>query len=59
MAAEQNTVNDKWMFWGLYPAIALLAVHIGNANTFAQLLKIPSYYTDVLFSLMAYGIGGH
>lgn len=58
MAKGQNTSSDSWMFWGLYPAIALLSVHIGNENTFAQLLQIPSYYTDILFALLAtYAVG--
>jgi hypothetical protein len=51
-------VNDRWIFLFIYPIIALLSVHIGNDNTFRELLKIPSYYTDLLLALLCvYGLG--
>lgn len=38
--------------------MALSAVHIGNDNTIHNLLRIPSYYTDLLLALgCAWGIG--
>lgn len=52
------SVNDRWLFWAIYPLMALLAVHIGNENSFAQLLRIPSYYSDLLLALICtYGVG--
>ena len=38
--------------------MAILVVHIGNENTFHELLQIPSYYSDLLLALIsAMGIG--
>ncbi|SMO91298.1 hypothetical protein SAMN06265379_11438 [Saccharicrinis carchari] len=48
---DKTGVNDRWMFIWVYPVLALLAVHIGNDNTFDQLLHIPSYYSDIAFAL--------
>lgn len=48
---DYAVVNDKWMLVILYPALALLTIHIGNDNTLHELLQIPSYYTDVLLAL--------
>ena len=45
-------VNDKWIFLLVYPFIAVLTVHIGNDNSFQELLSLPSYYTDLLFALI-------
>jgi hypothetical protein len=39
--ASASRVNDGWIFWFVYPIIALLSVHIGNDNTFKELLHIP------------------
>ena len=47
-----NKVNDKWMFFVLYPLIVVLAVHTGNDNSFQKLLTIPSYYTDLLLAFI-------
>jgi hypothetical protein len=44
------TQNDRWIQFILYPLLALAVVHIGNRNTFLQLIRIPSYYTDLLFA---------
>jgi hypothetical protein len=42
----------------VYPLMALGAVHIANDNTFAQLVTLPSYYTDLLFAFaFVYAIG--
>jgi hypothetical protein len=43
-------VNDKWILIFVYPLSALLTVHIGNDNSFQELLQIPSYYTDLLLA---------
>ncbi|MEO1012637.1 MAG: LytTR family DNA-binding domain-containing protein [Bacteroidota bacterium] len=51
-------IRDNGLFLYVYPIFALLAVHIGNDNSFQQLLGMPSYYTDVLFALLcAFGFG--
>jgi hypothetical protein len=51
-------VNDRWIFLFVYPVIALLSVHIGNDNTFQELLHIPSYYSDLLLAFSCvYGLG--
>ena len=39
------------MFFFIYPLIAFLAVHIGNENSFSELIGIRSYYTDLLLAL--------
>lgn len=41
---------DKWMWRYLAPVLAVSAVHIANDNTLWELMQIPSYYTDLLFS---------
>ena len=43
-------VNDTWILFLVYPIMALLTIHIGNDNTFLELVKIPSYYTDLLLA---------
>ena len=40
------------MFLYVYPVIAILAVHIGNDNSFLELLNLPSYYSDLLFAFV-------
>lgn len=39
------------MLFFFYTFIAFLAVHIGNENRFVELIRIPSYYTDLLLAL--------
>jgi hypothetical protein len=51
-------VNDRWIFLFVYPVIALLSVHIGNDNTFQELVYMPSYYSDLLLAFSCvYGLG--
>jgi hypothetical protein len=59
MNGEKYTkINDRWMYIVVYPIMAFLAVHIGNDNTFRQLVRIPSYYTDLLLAFgCTFGIG--
>lgn len=45
-------VNDRWVFLLLYPVIAFLSIHIGNDNTLPELLRLPSYYTDLIFAFV-------
>ncbi len=58
MNPDHPKINDRWIFIIVYPIMALSAVHIGNDNTIHNLLRIPSYYTDLLLALgCAWGIG--
>lgn len=51
-------INDNWLFFYVYPVLAILAVHVGNDNSFRDLLKTPSYYSDLVLALFcAYGAG--
>ena len=54
MAAGQHThtskINDRWLFYVVYPLLALALVHTGNENSLRQLLQIPSYYSDLLLA---------
>lgn len=50
MEKTDQQINDKIVFLVVYPIIALLTIHIGNDNTFRELLRIPSYYTDLLLA---------
>jgi len=49
---NNEAVKDRWIFIYIYPVFSFLVVHIGNENTFLQLLRIPSYYSDVLLALV-------
>ena len=49
--ALKGNVNDKWLFFVVYPIMGLSIVHIGNDNSIAELLRIPSYYSDILIAL--------
>ena len=49
--SPKDKIADRWMFFFTYPFIAFLAVHIGNENSFSQLLRIPSYYSDLFLAL--------
>lgn len=51
-------LHDKWLFYIIYPAISILIVHIGNDNTFSELISIPSYYSDLLISAVCTFIVG-
>lgn len=46
------------MFRYLYPVFAVLAVHIGRSDPLTVLLVLPSYYTDLLFALLASYLAG-
>lgn len=57
-AGNEATINDKWLYLFVYPAISFLIIHIGNENSFIELLQINSYYSDILLALSCtYGIG--
>lgn len=45
--------KDKLLWWVGYPAAALAINFIANGNTLAELLRLPSFYTDLVF---AFGI---
>ena len=47
-------VNDKWIFLFIYPSVAILMVHVGNDNSFGELLKIPA--TIRIFCLPLYAL---
>lgn len=62
MSAQAHTtalqVNDRWLFFLVYPLLALALVHTGNENSFTELLKIPSYYSDLLLAFgCVYAVG--
>ena len=57
-SSSVKRVNDWWIFLFVYPVIALLSVHIGNDNTFQELVHMPSYYSDLLLAFSCvYGLG--
>lgn len=58
MTTNNVKVNDRWIFIYVYPILAIAILHIGNDNTFLELLKIPSYYTDIILSLSVIYIVG-
>lgn len=50
--------DDRWIFLALYPLMILGAVHIGNDNPLLVLLRLPSYYSDLLLAgICTYGAG--
>lgn len=52
-----NRIHDAWMFWLVCPALALASVHVGNDNTFAELIRLPSYFTDLILAFIStYGV---
>ncbi len=45
------------MFWLVCPALALASVHVGNDNTFAELIRMPTYFTDLALAFgSTYGV---
>ncbi len=55
---NSESIKDSWIFFYVYPLIALVAVHIGNDNTFEQLAQIPSYYSDLVLAFCCtFGVG--
>jgi hypothetical protein len=45
------------MFWLVCPALALASVHVGNDNTLAELIRMPSYFTDLALAFIStYGV---
>jgi hypothetical protein len=58
MKQDNLSINDRWIFLFVYPVIAISVVHIGNDNHFSVLLRLPSYYTDLLLAFsLTYGFG--
>ncbi|ULQ50905.1 LytTR family transcriptional regulator DNA-binding domain-containing protein [Flavihumibacter fluvii] len=45
-------VNDQWIFWGILPIVPFLIVHVGNDNSLVELLRTPSYYSDLLLAFL-------
>ena len=43
---------DKWLFRVVYPLMALSVIHVGNDNRVAELLRNPTYYTDLLVAAL-------
>src|SRR5690606_6060433 len=44
-------VDKKVTYLGFLVFVALGVVHIGNENSIGELLRIPSYYSDLLLAL--------
>lgn len=42
--------RDRFLWWGIYPLMAIGSVHIANDNSVRALLSMPSYYFDLLFA---------
>ena len=51
MKTKTALISDSWMFFYVCPLLAILVVHIGNENSFAQLISIPSYYSDLVLAI--------
>ena len=55
---ERRYPRDRWLFRIVYPLMALAVVHVGNDNSLAELLRLPSYYSDLALSLLlTFGTG--
>ncbi len=53
-------MKAKWFFLFAYAALAVAIVHIGNDNNWRDLLRMPSYYSDLVLSLACtFVIGGY
>ncbi|MEZ4991815.1 MAG: LytTR family transcriptional regulator DNA-binding domain-containing protein [Saprospiraceae bacterium] len=60
VVTENTQPNDRWIFSFVYPLMIFGMVHIGNDNSIGTLLKLPSYYSDLLLATLAiYGTGGY
>lgn len=63
MSLHQNLISvkrERFLWRIAYLLIALSFVFLGNDNTFRQLLEIPSFYTDVIFSIaVTFAIGSY
>ena len=50
--------GEKWLFRVVYPLMALAVIHVGNDNKFGELLRLPSYYSDLLVAAaLTFGTG--
>lgn len=47
---HKQSVRDHELFLFFYPVIAFMVVHTGNDNSISELIRIPSYYTDLLLA---------
>ena len=52
MSSSKAPLSNKRIFFAVYTLVAFLAVHTGNENSFLQIIRIPSYYTDLLLALL-------
>lgn len=46
-----SKIPDSWIFLLVCPLLAIAAVHIGNDNTFGELIRMTSYYSDMALAL--------
>ncbi|MBC7936992.1 MAG: LytTR family transcriptional regulator DNA-binding domain-containing protein [Rhizobacter sp.] len=64
ISAERNVIftrekySDKWLWFTGYPSLSLAMLFIANDNSLIELLHIPSFYTDFLFSVTASFLAG-
>ncbi|WP_367389446.1 LytTR family transcriptional regulator DNA-binding domain-containing protein [Lewinella sp. LCG006] len=49
---EETVIDDKWIFLFVYPLFVIFVCHVGNDNTLSQLLRLPSYYTDIVLAII-------
>ena len=55
---QRQKPDDRWVFRLVYPLMILGAIHIGNDNALHDLVRMSSYYTDLLLAIVCtYGAG--
>lgn len=54
----RNFPSEKWLFWLYYPLVSISINLIGQENSFVNLVRIPSFYSDLLLAfILSYSVG--
>lgn len=54
---KTDRIQDSWMFWLVCPALALASVHVGNDNALGELIRLPTYGSDLALAFaVTYGV---
>lgn len=60
MKEEIIKYRDKFLWFWFYPLAAFCFIFVGNDNSFSQLIRLPSFGTDVIFALLTtFAVGAY
>jgi len=58
IVSTRSVYHDKLLWFFGYPMLAMAMIFIANDNSFLRLISLPSFYSDLLFALVATFLSG-